>query len=267
MGKAIYQPKGKAQEYNQWAANFYNGCSGRCTYCFNKKGRSAKLLGKDEPTLKKSLINDKKAIEIFEKELLINIPELQEEGLFFNFVSDPFLPETIETTRSAVTRCNWYDVPVIILTKQAEFINYFELIHALSWQPWHSIGFTLTGHDELEPGCCSNEERIDTMKFLSECDINTWASIEPIIDFESSLKMIQQALPYCNHFKIGLESGRKYKSQDVRNFFYVVLKLIYEENKKRKVTVYWKESIRKVLKKTTFEDSFCVNANYKFWKK
>jgi hypothetical protein len=29
MSKAIYQPKGKAQEYNQWAVNFFNGCSGK----------------------------------------------------------------------------------------------------------------------------------------------------------------------------------------------------------------------------------------------
>lgn len=37
-GKAIYNPKGKAGEYSEWACNFYTGCSNNCQYCYCKRG-------------------------------------------------------------------------------------------------------------------------------------------------------------------------------------------------------------------------------------
>ena len=30
----IYKPKGKANEYSEWAMNHYKGCSHGCKYCF-----------------------------------------------------------------------------------------------------------------------------------------------------------------------------------------------------------------------------------------
>ena len=33
----IYEPSGKAREYAQLAANLYEGCDHRCTYCFGPK--------------------------------------------------------------------------------------------------------------------------------------------------------------------------------------------------------------------------------------
>ena len=88
MSKIIYQPAGRAQEYAKWAANFYNGCSGRCTYCYNRTGITAKVLGGDKPELKKSLLHPSKALKIFEKEVEVSLMELRKHGLFFNFVSD-----------------------------------------------------------------------------------------------------------------------------------------------------------------------------------
>jgi DNA repair photolyase len=68
-----------------------------------------------------------------------------------------------------------------------------------------AIGFTLTGHDELEPSASSNAERIKAMKWLAERKYNVWASIEPVIDFDASYQMIAEATAAgCRHFKIGL---------------------------------------------------------------
>ena len=272
MGKAIYQPKGKAQEYNPWAVNFYNGCRGNCTYCYNKKGRSAKLLGKIEPTLKKSLVNPDEAIQIFEKEVIANLKPLREYGLLFNFVSDPFLPETIELTKRAINVCNKYYVKCIYLTKQAGFINDNDLLQSI-FENKHTVGFTLTGHDEQEPGCSTNDSRIDANKWLNEIGVTTWASIEPIIDFQTSLLMIKECLGGCNHFKIGLESGKKYDRQELADFVMIVNDIIERENREwgDNITIYWKESILKALgqgkhDKYVFAQSFSVDADYKFWK-
>ena len=55
MGKAIYQPKGKASEYSKYAVNFYNGCSADCDYCYCKSGM-LKNVWSNKATLKKTLI-------------------------------------------------------------------------------------------------------------------------------------------------------------------------------------------------------------------
>lgn len=272
MGKAIYQPNGSAEEYSQWAVNFYNGCSGRCQYCYNR--RFSNLLGKEKPTLKKTLVSPEKALETFELELKTHLHDLQEHGLLFNFVSDPFLPETELLNTMAMCICMKNDVPIKILTKQTHWVEPFLNEIASNGTIWNhepkthlfNVGFTLTGHDELEPGCSLNRERIEAMNLLHEQGITTWASIEPIINFDSSLLMIFLSSPYCDHYKIGLQSRRKYSLCGVTNFFGSVSYALYQQNKIREVTVYWKQSIRELLRMDQFNDNFCVDANYKFWK-
>lgn len=257
--KAIYRPKGKANEYSQWAVNFYNGCSGKCSYCYNRKGRGAHLLGKEKPTIKKTLINEVNAITVFKSELQKYRNEIKKsEGLFFNFVSDPFLNDTATVNTIAIRECLNNDIPVVILTKQtmvlqlmaAEIQTNGTLFNSMLKPHMIKIGFTLTGHDEMEQGCCTNAERIETMKLLHEIGIKTWASIEPIVDFDSSLNMIHKSLPYCQHYKIGLMSGKTYKLADLRNFHRIVGKNIIAANKVAKKdgrfsdrTVYWKQSL------------------------
>jgi len=189
---AIYQPKGKAQEYAKWACNLYIGCSCGCHYCFNKHGRFAKTMGGNVPTLKKCFRDERHALEVFEKELLDNLSELQEHGLFFSFSTDPCLPETWPLTCRAINMCRRYDVPFKILTKRTDWLI-DEFIHELKtngtiWnrepkQHLWAFGFTLTGHDELEPGASTNAERIEAIKKLHNSGFKTFASIEPIIDF------------------------------------------------------------------------------------
>ena len=62
-------------------------------YCFNKKGRFARVLGGNESKLKKCFKDEKHAIEGFEKELLQNLSELQKHGLLFSFTTDPMLKQ------------------------------------------------------------------------------------------------------------------------------------------------------------------------------
>jgi hypothetical protein len=81
-----------------------------------------------------------------------------------------------------------------------------------------AIGFSLSGHDELEPHASTNAERIEAMKRLHDAGFKTWASIEPVIDFASSLNMITQTSEFCDLYKIGLESGKSYCKPDLRLF-------------------------------------------------
>ena len=212
-GKAIYQPSGKAAEYGEWACNFHIGCSNLCDYCFCPAALRPGLWS-STVTLKKAFKDEQDAIAVFGKEFSQNLQSLRGAGLFFSFTTDPLLPETMELTAQGVKTCVENGVNVKVLTKRADFIdNFFGLLASYGnfdeeqYREYTAFGFTLTGHDELERGASSNIERISAMEELHNRGYRIFASIEPIVDFPSSMQMINSSLPFCDLYKIGLMSG------------------------------------------------------------
>jgi len=247
-GKAIYSPKGKAGEYAKYAVNFYVGCSNDCTYCYCKRGILGHAMGAPVAALKKCFKDETHARQTFEAELYKHLDEIRPHGLFFTFTSDPMLADTRSLTIQAVEIALSYGVPCQILTKRADFID--ELPDWWSQDAYRdklAFGFTLTGHDELEPGASSNAERIEAMKRLHAMGFKTFASIEPVIDIESSSKMIVQTLGHCDFYKIGLLSGkREYSKADVTKFVlstsYVVSRFILVHRPSVHPRLYFKDS-------------------------
>jgi DNA repair photolyase len=218
-GKAIYNPSGKAGEYSYWACNFHVGCSNGCEYCYCKKGILKPVMGMDKSQLKMCFKDEKHALEIFEKELFQNLLELKKHGLFFSFTTDPMLPENYRLTLHAIGICLNNFIPVKILTKCTVWADDFlDRLHLPEDRKLLAFGFTLTGHDELEPNASTNQERIEAMRKLHDAGFKTWASIEPIIDFESSYEMIVQTVDFCDLYKVGLLSGEKYIKKDAQWF-------------------------------------------------
>jgi DNA repair photolyase len=262
-GKAIYNPSGKAQEYSYWACNFYKGCSNGCKYCYLKKGRNSKILGGNKPELKACFKNEGHAIDIFIKELIKNQSQLQKHGLFFTFTSDPFLKETLSLTITAINICQFYNIPVKILSKSGYFglLDNTENIYKRSSI---AIGFTLTGHDELEPNAIQNKERIEALKMFKELGYKTFASIEPIIDFPSSKNMIKQSIDYCDLFKIGLESGKKYSKNEAQKFISDLIVGAEVNN----IKVYFKDSLLKCAEyeRSSLNYNCCVGRDYNIFK-
>ena len=264
-GKALYNPTGKAGEYSEWACNFFTGCSNNCSYCFCKRGVFSHVWT-DTPKLKKCFRDFDHAISIFEKEMMANIDELRKTGIFFSFTTDPMLPgKTLELTLRAaelalkndvpvqiLTKCaDWWDTDVWLETAKSVFIDYTDKI---------AIGFTLTGHDELEPGASFNDERISTMSLCNAFGFHTFASIEPIVNLESSVRVMEKALPYCHLFKIGLMSGGAKPDKNE------LIKVVNDWNHildKRGQKVYWKQSVVDYLGDDfTFLIDSCVTADY-----
>ena len=275
-GKAIYNPSGKAGEYSYWACNFYVGCSNGCTYCYCKKGILAGAMGGETPKLKSCFKDENHALEIFEKELKANSPELQTHGLFFSFTTDPMLPETIGLTTKAMNKAVGYfawdkeQIKVKILTKQTQWLNdkdwkyYIKGDKSSFWFDLHSqkvkhsvaIGFTLTGHDDLEPNASTNAERIKAMRKLHKAGFKTWASIEPVIDIKSSREVIKATNGFCDLYKIGLLSGKTFDRLDLRHF--VVMVSNFTEAK-----IYFKDSLLKQAGINRSElPSNCVGRDY-----
>lgn len=271
-GKAIYMPKGKAGEYAKYACNFYVGCSNNCSYCYCKRGLLGHAMGAPIATLKKCFKDEEHAFEVFKNEVKNNLEELRKHGLFFTFTSDPFLEETRKLTIISVGYAVSFDIPCKILTKRADFIDYLpgEWIFNEWYTSKMAFGFTLTGHDELEPGANTNAERIETMRNLHEMGFKTFASIEPVISIEKSKQMIEQTLGFCNLYKIGLLSGHKdYTKFDVMDFVadinYVILNHSYSfPDFKTHIKVYWKDSVLDYIgmNRNDLPKGFCVGADY-----
>lgn len=244
-GKAIYSPKGKAGEYAKYACNFYVGCSNDCSYCYCKRGLLGHAMGAPIATLKKCFKGEQDAIAEFCKELVSNLKELQQHGLFFTFTSDPWLPETKALTIEAVSFAISWEIPCQILTKRADFLQ--DIPESwLQHKPYIAFGFTITGHDELEPGASTNAERIEAMKKLHEMGFKTFASIEPVISIEASSRMIVETLGHCDLYKIGLLSGkREYSKTDVVKFTLDTAYVVSAHNLTygARTRIYFKDSI------------------------
>ncbi|NDW19452.1 hypothetical protein D0T53_11105 [Dysgonomonas sp. 216] len=270
-GKAIYNPSGKAGEYSQWACNLYIGCSNDCSYCYCKRGVMSSVWS-TEPKLKSCFRNEDHALELFEKELKQNLSELREHGLFFSFTTDPMLSGMVTIMTSyAVGICLNHDVPVKILSKCATRGDYSNLHNRVFNAYGNSIhkkdliafGFTITGHDELEQSASTNKERIETMASLHRSGYKTFASIEPIIDFDSSWKMIFQTGGICDLYKIGLMSNKKYSVTDAQNFINNVISYTSDRNSK----VYFKDGLLEQagIKRENLP-SVCVTRDYNIFK-
>ena len=249
--------------------------------CYLKKGPSGAYLGQDKPVLKKGVVNEEHAYHLAMAEIIEHRDEIiRDGGLFMTFTSDPYLLETRGLMSRIIKACiQKYEVPVSVLTKRVDFLpmsenqTFKDVERCKEWATSvgcfareHEIlnsrlatGFTLTGHDEIEPKASPNADRIKAMRFLNELKLNIWASIEPVIDFPSSLDMICQALNAgCQHFKIGLltnntrvvrkdfEFGEHrfdaYKVEDCLHFIEDVMRMT-----SGKAAVYWKQSVRDLL--------------------
>jgi len=272
--KILSRPKGNAEEYGRWSVNAYKGCSNLCDYCYLKKGVWKKELGGSIPVLKKdtSLYKtdavEKGCVEgghaawFFARDDIKQHRDeiIRDGGLFMTFTSDPCLPETRWTFFSIASSCVMMKVPVVFLTKRADFIDsadYQKIIlpnKVFGAHRYMAFGWTLTGHDELEPQASPNADRIEAMGKVHADGFHVWASIEPVIDFDASYRMIQQALDAgCQHFKIGLLTNNtrvvrkdfsfgehQFKAFDLAEccqFVGYVMELT-----EGRATVYWKQS-------------------------
>lgn len=255
--KALYTPKGAAREYAAIGCNFYTGCPHGCTYCYLKRGAPSKVLGGTEVRLKKCFRDYSHALHTFEQEVADNLQRCRHYGIFFSFTTDPLIKETGELTIDAVQYCARVGVPVWLLTKNAAFldddsdfttrkIKYLQCDCFPRTLRCIHIGFTLTGHDEMEPNASTNAERIEAMRKLHDMGFSTWASIEPVIDWESSFRMIKESIEFCDHYKIGLLSGVKksyYNREEADKAMQDIVYFITEHDS----TLFIKKSLRTLL--------------------
>lgn len=280
-GKLIYQPKGPAGEYAQWAVNLHNGCTHGCTYCYNRRGVLSHAFG-DKPKLAAPISKYVKktnqdriraglatpgedaaailrefqltAVHNIIKDDIAKIGKerlIADGGVFMSFKCDPLEASNRRLSEEAFEVLGLAGIPVTLLTKSADWLDTYAWSLYTLFPPFKNlltIGITLTGHDEMEPNAPSNHERIALLKSLKERDIKTFVSLEPVISFEASLNMIEQAAHYCKEFRIGLMSPYK----KTRYCVFDLVDFIDKVNTLQaalQLDIHWKTSVFKELQK------------------
>ncbi len=248
----IYKPCGMAREYSPYALNIYIGCSHGCKYCYaphTLQRRGEEYFIKPEPR--------KDILKLLEKDLQKNV---YTEQVLLSFVGDVYCDNTdgSQTTREVLKLLNAYKVPVAVLSKGGKkMLRDLDIFKEFGDRI--SVGTTLTFLDEeksklLEPNAALPEERLETLKILHENGIKTFASFEPTIEPEESLKLIKRTLAdnSVDHYKIGKLNNfrREDKWQDWGKYLQDCVNLLRPTGKQ----VYYKFCLRKLAPEVELTD-------------
>ena len=201
----IYQPKGAALEYGDWACNLFRGCSHGCKYCY---APSVLRLKRDAFLMSEPRAN---ILDNLQKDLGKGVGG--DAPVFFCFTSDPYQPreEQDRITRRAldmVTAGNMVTPGrgVIVLTKNGNLAaRDFDLI---SRNPESAFGVSLCWMDdgkreEWEPFAGSVADRIKSLELARSMGIKTWVSVEPVIDASEGLSVVTALCGKVDTIKIG----------------------------------------------------------------
>lgn len=199
----IYEPRGKAREYCELAANLYRGCSHCCSYCY---APATLYISREEfcqPRIRIDIINK------FERDAIILERISEKRPILLSFTTDPYQPLDIkeQLTRKAIQILHKHGLKVSILTKGGKRSERdFDLL--IKHPELSEYGATLVFTDEkyreqIERGAAPTEERIDSIKKAHNLGISTYVSLEPVWIPEQSLELIDLTKDFVDFYKVG----------------------------------------------------------------
>lgn len=191
MLNPIYEPKGRAKEYCDYAVNIYNGCNHGCTYCY-----APAILRKPREEFEQ-VEPRKDIVESVKRQLARG--RLLDKTIMLCFTCDPY-PAFIDTsaTREVIKAIKESGNHVQILTKGGNrALRDFDLLDKND-----KFGITLSGDESKELNAAYQAERYDTLKTAHACGIETFVSFEPV--FSPTMVYEYIIYSYCiDFYKIG----------------------------------------------------------------
>jgi DNA repair photolyase len=196
----IYAPKGQALEYAALAANPYRGCGHACAYCYVPQ-----ILRMDRREFNNGAVERTGFLKNLETDARKYGHLTKSDQVMLSFTSDPYHPDNTTLTRDVIKTLHNNGISVSILTKggtrSLRDIDLFD-------SSMDCFGSTLTSLDDdfskkWEPNAALPMDRLKALKEFHDAGIFTWASLEPTIDCESSLKIVEKTHQFVDLFKIG----------------------------------------------------------------
>lgn len=190
--KPIYEPKGAAKEYGDYAVNIYTGCPHCCYYCF-----APSVLRRDREKFHSDVRPRDGIVEAVRKQL--EREQITGKLIHLCFTCDPY-PTGYDTTttREVILALKEYGNHVQILTK-GDGSRDFDLLDGEDW-----YGVTLSGgRGRAEPGAISEISRVNGLINAKLSGIKTWVSFEPVLDANEILLWIKWHSSVMDKVKIG----------------------------------------------------------------
>ncbi len=186
--KPIYEPKGKAKEYGDYAINIYTGCPHRCFYCF-----APNVLHKDREKFHSCIEPRANIIEEVRKQ--IEREKIKGKLIHLCFTCDPYPTGYDSTpTREIIKILKDSGNHVQILTK-GDGSRDFDLLDENDW-----YGITLDGSDNE---ICSEAVRLASICKAHDKGIKTWVSFEPVVSDKEVIEYIKDCHDVFDKVKIG----------------------------------------------------------------
>jgi len=196
--KVIYEPKGRAKEYSPLALNVYNGCVFACAYCYVPI-----FMYKEKSDFHSKTVPRKDIVSKVRADAEELKKKKESKQILLSFTSDPYPPYEREAniTGQIVGILNDYNLNFTVLTKNGKLAERdFDKINNFG----ETIIFTSeTMRMKWERNAPPIRERMDAMKIASEMGIETWVSLEPVIDPEEALNVIRMLGDHVGKWKIG----------------------------------------------------------------
>lgn len=196
----IYEPRGRAREYSPFAMNYFKGCDHGCRYCYVP--RMMKVFNSQycHDNVSVNMAGLWKEAERFSKSKNCG------EQVLLSFTGDPYCGLESGETRDVLCAFHEHDIHCSVLTKNPG--KAIKDIDIMSDMAYFKMGTTLTLLDPdlskmWEPGAPIGEERIKALKVFADNGIKTWASFEPVICPDDSLRMLSIVADFIDHVKIG----------------------------------------------------------------
>lgn len=200
----IYEPKGRAREYSPLAVNHYAGCTHGCQYCYvptippYKFATEARAAFHAEGKPRANVIRD------LSREVRQNPGSGQR--VLLSFTTDPYQPADTEhrLTRQVIETLHAGGYAVQVLTKGG--LRSLVDLDLFGERDAYAATMTLLSDKsslEWEPGAALPSERIQALQAFHAAGIQTWVSLEPVLNPAAALEIIRQTHTFVDLFKIG----------------------------------------------------------------
>lgn len=196
----IYTPRGQALEYAPLSCNPYRGCGHKCAYCYVPKvTRQDRKEFDAGATLRDGFLGA----------LLKDAVKYQRAGIrdqvMLSFTTDPYHPGDNSPTRSALGILRDHGLGFCTLTKGGtRALRDLDLFRP----DQDAFASTLTSLDDAfsqkwERGAALPGDRLKALQTFHAAGIFTWVSLEPTIDIEASLQIVQETHGFVDLYKVG----------------------------------------------------------------
>jgi len=245
MLKIVYEPKGKAGEYAELAANLYAGCDHGCTYCYAPAATHKLRETFNIPVPRAGAIS--KLYDDAEELAAMH----EKRSILLSFTTDPYqlIDVKYQLTRQALATLLDHGLNVTILTKGGKRSERdFDIIAKYPGQVTYAATLVFTDEEHrrrYEPGTAAPTiERIAALKHAHDMGIKTWVSMEPVFDPIQSLNLIKQTADFVDLYKVGkLNYAPEAKLIDWKKFGFEAVDLLEKLGK----NYYIKDDLKRYI--------------------